>query len=364
MNYRKTTILAEEDLGAAGTKTIDINVKDIMSRINFIWRAKVVTVSVMTAPSLDAISKVELVDGSDVLFSLSGVEAQSLNYQNRKLMPYNALSLTVDDYLTNAFSIDFGRFLNDPKLALDPSKFTNLQLKITWDEDAANGSVVVNSLEINADVFDGKAVSPSGFLSAKRFYEYAMAASGHKYVDIPTDRTLRQIMIRGLSTDHGPVALYDTFKISEDNDKAVPMNIKAATHFRDIKGSFPRISEYVTYDAVVTAKTIYATVTEDTKTEINYDATAFITAQSLFAVATITGAKVALAASVDIQADHGLISGFAPHNTIPVQFGDQSNMDDWYVMTGIGSLIFDLLSSSDADSGDTTYLISEQLRKY
>lgn len=361
---RIATILSPKDLGAAGTDVIDITIKDIISRITMIWICTNVTVSAMLDTVLACISKIELVDGSSVLFSLSGKEAQALNYFDRKVMPYNALSLTVGDNFVAEVSIDFGRFLYDPILAFDPKKFINPQLKITWDEDACNTSVVVNSFQVYAHIFEGADVSPTGFLQSKEQFQYAMAASGHEYLDLPVDLPIRQMILRAYSADHSPITLLDTIKISEDNDSRVPLNIKANDYYRMMKAYYPRISEKVIYDADVTAKTIYAVVSEELDININYDGTKFVTAQSLFAVPTYTGSKIALAASVDIGALSGHISGMLPHNCIPIPFGDQRAPEDWLVLEGVGSLRADILASSDADSGDTGSLITQQLRSY
>lgn len=361
---RIATILAPKDLGAAGTEVIDINVKNPISRLSMVWKVTNVTVSVMLAPVVDCISKIELVDGSDVLFSLSGAEAQALNYFDRKVMPYNAISLTVGGFFVAEMSIDFGRGLWDKELAFDPKKHTNPQLKITWDEDACNTSAVVNSFQVYAHIFENEAIKPVGFLQSKEIKQYAMGASTHEYTDIPTDMAIRQMIVRAYSADHSPVTLLDTLKLSVDNDRSVPLNMKADDYFRMIKAYYPRVYEKITLDAVVTAKTIYANVSEELDININYDDTAFVTAQSKFAVPTYTGAKIALSASVDIQADTGHISGLLPHNCIPIPIGDQGNIGDWMAMEGIGSIRADILASSDADSGDTTYLILQQLRKY
>lgn len=361
---RIATILSPKDLGAAGTEVIDVTLKDIISRITMIWKCTNVTVSVMLDTIVACISKIELVDGSNVLFSLSGKEAQALNYFDRKTMPYNELSLTVGGFFVSEISIDFGRFLYDPVLALDPTKFTNPQLKITWDEDACNTAVVVNSFQVYAHIFEGNSISPMGFLQSKEQFQYAMSASAHEYLDLPVDLPIRQLIMRAHSTDHSPITLLDTFKLSEDNDRRVPLNMKADDYYRMIKAYYPRIDEVVTLDAVVTAKQIFATVSQDVAININYDGTAFVTAQSLFAVPTFTGSLIALAASVDIQADTGHISGTLPHNCIPIPFGDQSNIEDWLTLEGVGSLRADILASSDADAADTGSLITQQLRSY
>ena len=364
MNNRIATILSPTDLGAAGTKVIDINLVEAISRITMVWKCTNVTVSAMTDTVLSCISKIELVDGSDILFSCSGSEAQALNFFDRKVMPHNAISLTVGGMFEAEISIDFGRFLWDTELAFLPSKFKNPQLKITWDEDSCNASVVVNSFQVYAYVLGGAIASPIGFIQSREFNQYAMAASSHKYIDLPIDYPLKRIMIRGYSTDHDPITLFDTLKLTVDNDKHIPINMKADDFYRSIKALYPRIAEKVTLDAVVTAKDIYANVSKDIDIHIEYDGTAFVTAQSLFAVPTYTGAKIALAASVDIQADLATILGECPHNCFPIDFGLHNDKDTWLDLSGSQSFKADLLSSSDADSGDTSYIVTQQLRRY
>ena len=129
--YRTTSLLAAKDLGASGTEVIDINVLDTISRINLYWQTKIVTVSVELASLVECISKVELIDGSDVLFSLNAEQLYALNYYDRMQIQDYEASLTVADFTKYQVSIDFGRWLWDPTWALDPKRFSNLQLKIT-----------------------------------------------------------------------------------------------------------------------------------------------------------------------------------------------------------------------------------------
>ena len=142
MNYREVEILGPTDLGAAGTKIIDIDLADPLSTIELIWRTKVVTVSDMLDTHVACISKIELVDGSDVLASLSGEEAQALAFYTMGRMPLNNITVVVDDYMESVIPIYFGRHVFDPLLAFEPRKFTKPQLKVTWDEDKANTSVL------------------------------------------------------------------------------------------------------------------------------------------------------------------------------------------------------------------------------
>ena len=363
-NYRITSVLAPKDLGASGTEVIDVNLKDIISTFDFIWKTTNVTVSVMLAPHMRCISKVELVDGSDVLHSLSGEEMQALNYYDTKRTPQDELSLTVGGIFTSKFSINFGRYLYDTMLALDPNKFRNLQLKVTWDEDAANTSVVVNELTVTAHVFDEKKVSPRGFLMAKEVFSYTPVASGFEYVDLPTDYPYRKLVLKSDSTDLNPFVTIDQFKISENNDKVIPVNLTGEELFRLTKDDFPRMQNRMTMDAVVTAKTIYVVPSYDNAINIEYDGTAFVTAQSLFAAPTYTNQSIALAASVDIQADNASYSGLCPHSCLVYEFGDQNDVADFYDVRNIGSLQLQMKGAAAVGTSPAAKIVLQQLRTY
>ena len=204
MNYREVEIFSPADLGTTGTKVIDINIEDSLSAIELLWQTTVVTVSDMTAPHPACISKVELVDGSDVLVSLSGEELQALCFYTMGYMPLDEITVVVGDYMRSAMPIYFGRYLYDPELAFDPKKFKNPQLKVTWDEDAANASVVANELTVRGMAFDEKKINPIGMLTSKEIKSYTPVASGYEYTTMPTDHPYRFLMIQSEATDKNP----------------------------------------------------------------------------------------------------------------------------------------------------------------
>lgn len=364
MAKRIATILAPQDIDASGTKVIDINIKDQISRIDLVWSCTNVTVSVMLDAVTSCIQKVELIDGSEILASVTGAELQGINFYDEKALGRHKIGLTVGDKFEVGLSLNFGRWLWDDVFALLPANFKNPQLKITWDEDACNTSVVVNSLSIYAYVDDAPAGIPMAMLVNREIKSYAMGTSSHEYTDLPIDRPIRKILLRGYTTDHEPFLLFDRLKVSIDNDKAIPIDIVAEELARLEEKNYPRINERYKLDGAVTAKTIFASVSKDCQISISYDGTAFVTATTLFAVATWTGAKCALAASVTIKAIDAEVSGRCPANCFPLDFGEAQTPETWLPADTFGSLILDILSSADADSGDTVYIVVQQVRKY
>ena len=362
--YRTTSLLASKDLGASGTEVIDINVKDVISRINLHWQTKIVTVSVELAALVEPIEKVELVDGSDVLHSLTGEEMYALNYYDRLTHADYEASLTVSDFSKVVLSIDFGRWLWDTAYALDPGRFRNLQLKITFNEDLANTSVVENELIVEALIFDEKKVTPRGFLMSKEIFTYTPVASGSEFIDLPTDHTIRKLLIQSDSTDKNPFEVLDQVKISEDNDSKIPFDLTGEEFYRTHAHMWPRIDYNMILDAVVTAKTIFAVTAYDNDIAIQYDDTNFVTAQTNFALPTYTNNKIALGASVDIQADRATIGGRIPFSVMCWPFGMQGDDTDWYDVRNIGSLQLINKGASAVGGTPEAQIVLQQLRLY
>jgi len=360
---RIATIFPPEDIGASGTKVIDIKLKDIVSRIDILWKITNVTVSVMLDAVSACLSKIELVDGSETLGSITGAELQGINFYDRLKMPHHEISLTQGGFFEAGFSLDFGRFLWDPRFAFDPTRFKNPQLKITWNQATCNASADVNEMAVYAHAFGDEGVTPEAMLINREIQQYAMAASSHKYPDLPTDRVIRKIILRPYSTAHDPIALIDTLKLSVDNDKHVPKEIPAVDLDRMLASLYPRIHEMYTLDDAITAKTIYSALSKDQHIGIQYDEEP-VTAAGVFALPAWTGAKCTLAASVAIKAQKALVSGRMPGNCFPLDFGIPGDTETWLQAQEMGSLMLDILASSDADSGDTMYVVVQQVRPY
>lgn len=119
------------------TVTIDLNMVGPISQLILDTRVTNGAGAASTEHPLAGITKLELVDGSDVLFSLDGFELQALDIYDSGIHPrggwFNYLVNTETDA---QIAVSFGRYLWDEILAFDPAKFLNPQLKITLDVDA------------------------------------------------------------------------------------------------------------------------------------------------------------------------------------------------------------------------------------
>ena len=358
MKYRLASILSHEDISTAGTKTLDVSLKDVITRINIQVKATN-NGSAPTAHPAKIIKKIELVDGSDVLFGLSGQEALALQFFNTRQTPF-----VVNSYLDNVMNItnyelNFGRYLYDPVVAFNPNKFRNPQLKITHDKVLGGCSPDACTLEVTADVFDQKEADPLGFLMAKENVSYTLSASANEYIDLPTDHLLRKIIIMSLSAGKQPWEQYNTVKLSEDNDKKVPIDDKTSDLLKYFGNLWPPIDEYIVGAALTTTRKFYMMS--------SYEVIAQAMATDY--AAGCMKSDLSYGGQIDIRGSAAAnfmarIRGFSPFGSLCIPFGDQANNGDWFDVTGIGNLRLTLKAGSSPGASSTCEVLTEQLRKY
>jgi len=356
MNYRKATLLASEDASTAKTKTLDITIKDIISRIQIKFNATNTDV-VPTAVHAKQISKVELVDGSDVLFSLSGQEIEGrMFYDYGKSPSYEReFRNDVENYLV--LDMLFGRYLYDKSLALDPTKFKNPQLKITHNK-ALGGSVPdAATLEIFADVFDEKSIVPIGFIRPTEFYAYTTPSSAAiEYINLPRDMIIKRAMLQIYKAGAWWENLVSNVKISEENDKKIPLDIAGGDLVSSIQTRYGHYQELLV-DVCRTSQTEYITPTDSAY--FNPSPIAGAASDFMFTVAERAGGYQDLISNTTLTF-RALVSGFLPHGCLPIDFGDQMDLDDWYDVRPKGSVQL----QPKAAGAVTLNVILEQLRKY
>jgi len=356
MNYRKATILASEDASTATTKTIDITLQDVISRIQIKFNATN-TDTIPTAVHAKQISKVELVDGSDVLFSLSGQEIEAKMFYDGKVGPSYEREFRndVENYLM--LDINFGRKLYDKVLAFDPKKFKNPQLKITHNKALGGSAPDAATLEVYADVFDEKTISPFGWIMCKEFYKYTTpATAAFKYIDLPRDHIIKRIMLMTSKADSWWENLVSSITISEDNDKRKPIDHNGGDLVSMILSRYGHFQELLT-DVCRTTQTEYLTQTESANMQLSMIGGA--AANFLATDAERTGGYQTLESNTTLTF-RALVSGYLPHGCLPLDFGDPEDLEDWYDVTRKGSVQLIPKASGEVDFN----VILEQLRKY
>ena len=358
MNHRVATMLAEETIIPSATKIIDVDMTDIISRIQINLEAEM-DGTVLGDHIASIISNIELIDGSDVLFSMSGKECQALDYYQSKEMPFNAITDRDGNDSVAVFNINFGRYLYDEYLALDPAKFRNPQLKITHNYQACGGTPGAARMEVRSFLFDEKVPSPIGFLMSKEHYQFTSGVvNTYEQIDMPTDYVTRRYMVMGTAAGKFCQQVVNELRLSEDNLKRIPYDTKVWQLLKMLHQAYPRVEEYGHFLFSDTAKVIYASPTQD----LVVNAVGVTPGNAVAPTVVPTKMPVSLDGTT-AEEGNAQISGYDPHYSFILPLGHPDIIEDWYDVTKIGNLKLRLKAGSAGVDG-VVEVVTEQLRKY
>lgn len=359
MNYRISDILAEKSITANVTETIDLKIADIISRLDITYRCAP-SVHTMSAPSHKMVTKIEIVDGSDVLFSLDGGQCQALNIYDRKVgsMSHGQHIASLSDFQT--YGIDFGKFLWDNELAFDPDKFKNPQLKVTLDVDAIGGTPTSMYLRVRGHLFDEKVVTPSGFLMSKEHFSYTPAtSSAYEYVELPQDYPIKRLLVQGYRLDYEPWYVISEVKLDEDNEKKIPFDVEIEDYVRRRKGIDSPVEEALIVRGGVSAEKYYTTPTSY-YTPVSL---ACYQEKTVFMDPTPRAGGLAIKSSGTEAHVFGIVRGELPNHCINFPFGDQMDSGDWYDTSKLSKARV-RLKCGTGNANNTAAIVLQQLRPY
>ena len=362
MNYRLATLLERTAFTADKTEKIDIDVVDPITQITVIYEPTNGNQSHGDGHPARCIEKIELIDGSDVLFSLSGVEACAADFYHNKREPAQEIFYTNGMTSVAICNINFGRYIADIEMALDPTRFTNLQLKVTIDIDAGGSLSTSGYLSVLANLFDEKTITPIGFLMHKEIKSFTLADDAHEYTDLPTDYPYRKLFLRAQRYGYGPHQQIDSVKVSEDVDKRIPINHSWHHLFRTFSYHLGPYNEWIIGPGSAAAQYFYCTPCYFPR----FASTQWRPAIGGGELAFYQGhggrfQQVQTASGPNWQCH---VLGYAPHGVIEIPFGIQREVTDWYDVTGIKNLKLDIKGASSVGTGQTAEIFLQQLRRY
>lgn len=212
------------------TKTIDLDLVDPVSALCFEFEATNGTTNNRNNPLPFAITKLEVVDGSDVLASMSFRQAQALQFYKTMKQPLLREDEGPSSGPTIGCSILFGRKLWDKEFALNLKNFSNPQLKITWDLTniravQAATAWATGTLKISAwaKVMEGQG-PPGKYLMAKELEAWTGATSGSPRHTLPTDYPYHMLMFLCHNSFAEPCVSITNLKLTCDTDKFIPLD--------------------------------------------------------------------------------------------------------------------------------------------
>lgn len=356
--YRIATLQAET-AGTAGTDVIPINIKEPISRIQIKLNILRGSSGMSTHPSAD-MTKIELVDGSDVLFSMTGAECQALCIYDRESGSMCKGNHINSNGEVSNYGLDFGRFLYDKMLALDPTKFDNLQLKITYTLTTCDTLGASGTIEVRAWVFDEEKITPSGFLMSKEIYSYTCGAeNSYEYIDFPLDYPIRKLIFRAYRDDYQPCDQIKEFMIDENTGENIVMQWGTETYLEFMRGGtwVPLYEQVQIFTSG--ASNFYTT---PTNFWCNFMWTNIGTTGKPYCNSYGAGGKFYMVSDAAYSIN-GVASGYLPNHCFEVRFGDPQIIDDWYDTAGKKQVRLRLKAGSSTTNG-TAQVVLQQYRTY
>jgi len=242
MKLREVYLSDREQLGVTATRIWNLDLSDPIMYIKLMFEGKADYSTAADGLRLpDCISKIEVVDGSDVLYSTDMFEAMAQHIYSGHEMPWANQWGCAYDVSSIQCCLWFSRDTSDQQFMLDPKKFVNPQLKITYAFPIAAGGYLANFqfVSVIAMVCENPIREPEGFLMTKQIYEFLTTIGATETIDMPRDYPWRFLMSRLYYPGWSLYQVLTHYKISCDIDKFVPMNLRAQDLAQENFGVYP-----------------------------------------------------------------------------------------------------------------------------
>ncbi len=356
MNRRLAVLVDSETIAADKTYTLDLAGHDAISAIFIQVKGKNSSNTPAGHPA-KMVTSIQLVDGSNILHSYNGLEAQAADYYHRKMTPFNSMSYVNDNYCTALLTMHFGRRFGDTELAFAPGKYSNPQLKFTVDIDAGGSSPDAVVVEVVADVFDEKIVSPVGFLALKKHYDYTLVASAYESINLPVDQVMRTLYIKSLTAGYQPHQQYNNIRLSEDHLKRVVFENSTSDLIKYLLQNYPTIVESCDGRIAASGVAHYITPTY----EVNAAVSGIGGYTDDFTTSDEYGGRITVNNASGTKSFQAVVKGQIPHGMIAIPFGDPDDMSDWYDLRKVTSEELRILAGSGC-SGTCEILVQQLIR--
>jgi hypothetical protein len=341
MLYRDILVLDDKSVDDSGTYTQDLNIPQPITELTIDMELKNGTSIVHDEPVEKAISKIEIVDGGETYFSLTGQEAVAAACFDTGHWPTHRYNESLSEYQRITIPIRFGRWLGDPLLAFTPKKLDNPQVKVTWAKASGHLTGYV-TLGIWAKIMEDLA-APGQCLFWKDVESFTSASSGDKDVKLPHDYPYRRLLIRAYKSDTIPTNILTNFKLVCDMDVFKPFDLNVK-EFRYLMQNFfgpymlkkmDRVSQN-SYDQTWMAGDTFAAFAAEGG---GSGGLAWATGSIMYQQTAAIGA--------DIRAEV-LIWGYMPHCCFAHQFGDPDDPESWFPTKKFGEEILWLTQGAES----------------
>lgn len=359
MNYRLAVIHALKSYDSDTVEVIDLNMVDPISHM-VIELTTVFGSSVPTAHVLDCLTKIELIDGSDVLWNTNGRCAEGIDwYHSGGMQRRNYNYWLHNGAPTRTIVLNFGRYFWDTMLALNPTSFRNLQLRITLDIDAGGADVTPCKLRVWAGLFDQKDISPIGFIMTKEIKAYALTTGGTEYTDMPTDYKWIAMYLQSLLPGTETNQTIANIKISENMDKRIPYDCSGEDLMKTIELTTRPYQEMFWCATDNSNRTQYITPTTNVIAQCNE----WNQSPGTGSISLYDGDGGSLKTKQLTAGQNVMINcaGYLPHALYHIPFGRLDDIGDYYDVRSINSVMAEIKAAAVTH---TARILLQQLRNY
>lgn len=223
-----------KDMGTAGTLTFPLDFVDPITEISLLFAATNGASYNKNNPIDRNISRIEIVDGGEVLWSVPGDVALGAQAHLQNSLPHCYRTGAVSDAPYMVIPLRFGRYLYDQLFAFNPSAHRNPQLKVTFDEATVRAAgatgYVSDSFTVTVNIrLMEDAPAPQGFLALREIETFTSLGSGEHIVNLPTDMLIRALINRVYVAGTDQRSNITRWKLSGDGGKRVPFDLDVGT---------------------------------------------------------------------------------------------------------------------------------------
>jgi len=247
MKLRDVYIENEKVLADSGNLVVELAVVDPISEIHLRFKAKNGGSYNRSSPIARCVSKIEVVDGANVIYSLDGMMAQAMTLYQTGKVPSMQRQEGPSENQEDHVIIRFGRYLWDQLFALVPVKFRNLQIKVSWNLATVNtvGATGFLSgtgrLSIVARIMEGLEAEPVGFFMGKEHYDWTTVGSGDERIALPADYPYLLFLLRAYEANTKLYSSITNLKLSLDQDKDIPFDMTSWDFLKMMENEFGKI---------------------------------------------------------------------------------------------------------------------------
>lgn len=355
MRIRDVYLLNGQTLKDSDTVTVDIARGLKILYMNVHYEATNGATSNTVGRLNGMVSKLAVVDGSNVLHSLSMQEEQAKNFFDTGQFPTQSLTQAAAGVVKEDAIIDFRRYPGDTAFYLDTSRYSNPQLQFTHAltiSATAGFATGTGKLTVIARVIDSGAPAQQGFVMAKEVDSFASAASGDHNTDLPLDFPISAILVLNPVNAKTPDNSLSNLKLTADTDSFIPVNIAYLDLLRYNQDEYGFAEQEMT----VLNGTTYTADGDLYEGVACVAGPAGATAKAI--VTTLTANE---AAGVGTTGETGAVifqfRGSAPQSAVIYEFGDGKSADQIFSPSGVGKF---QLKLTNAATGATPKVVTVQ----